>query len=260
MTDTTGPLAPTVDVRRADERFKTGLSWLDSKHSFSFSRHYDPLNTHHGLLLVNNDDVVRPGTGFETHPHQDMEIVTWVLQGSLVHQDSTGRAGIIYPGLAQRMSAGTGILHSEKNDSWRLQGDSPHTDPVHFVQMWVVPDEDGITPGYEQLEIDDELLRGGLVPVASGMAKHDGVSAIRIKNRYAALHAARLRPGEAIELPEAPFLHLFVPRGTVTLEDAGPLAAGDAVRFTATGGQKVTATEPAEILVWEMHATIAGWQ
>jgi len=259
MTETTGPLAPAVDIRRADERFKTRLHWLDSKHSFSFSRHYDPLNTHHGLLLVNNDDVVRPGTGFETHPHQDMEIVTWVLQGSLVHQDSTGHAGIIYPGLAQRMSAGTGILHSEKNDSWRLQGGTAHTDPVHFVQMWVVPDEDRITPGYEQLEIDDELLRGGLVPVASGMAKHDGAAAIRIKNKYAALYAARLRPGEAIELPGAPFLHLFVARGTVTLEDAGPLAEGDAVRFTATGGQKVTATEPAEILVWEMHATIAGW-
>jgi redox-sensitive bicupin YhaK (pirin superfamily) len=188
-----------------------------------------------------------------------MEIVTWVLQGSLVHQDSTGHAGIIYPGLAQRMSAGTGILHSEKNDSWRLQGGAAHTDPVHFVQMWVVPDEDGITPGYEQLEIDDELLRGGLVPVASGMARHDGEAAIRIKNRYAALYAARLRPGEAVELPEAPFLHLFVARGTVTLEDAGSLAEGDAVRFTATGGQKVTATEPAEILLWEMHAAIAGW-
>ena len=104
MTDTTAPMQPTVDVRRHDERFKTRLSWLDSKHSFSFSRHYDPRNTHHGLLLVNNDDIVRPGTGFETHPHQDMEIVTWVLQGSLVHQDSTGHSGIIYPGLAQRMT------------------------------------------------------------------------------------------------------------------------------------------------------------
>ena len=123
-----------------------------------------------------------------------------------------------------------------------------------------MPDEDGITPGYEQLEIDDELLRGGLVPVASGMGKHDGASAIRIKNKYAALHAARMRPGEVIELPDAPFLHLFVPRGTVMLEDAGPLSEGDAVRFTATGGQKITAAEPAEILLWEMHATIAGWQ
>jgi len=255
---TTAALTPRVDIRRADERFKTRIDWLDSKHSFSFSRHYDPKNTHHGLLLVNNDDIVNPGTGFETHPHRDMEIVTWVLTGSLVHQDSTGHSGVIYPGLAQRMSAGTGILHSEKNDSWRLQGEQ-HSEPVHFVQMWVVPDERGITPGYEQLEIDHDLLSGGLITVASGMGKHDGAAAIRIKNRYAALHAARLQAGQSVQLPEAPFLHLFVPRGTVTLEGAGPLSEGDAVRLTATGGQKVTATEPAEILLWEMHATIAGW-
>ncbi|GAA2140287.1 pirin-like bicupin family protein [Nocardioides koreensis] len=250
-------LDPNVDIRRAEQRFTTDFGWLDSKHSFSFGHHHDPANTHHGLLLVNNDDVVDPGTGFETHPHRDMEIVTWVLQGSLVHQDSTGHNGVIYPGLAQRMSAGTGILHSEKNDSWRLEGEQ-HRDPVHFVQMWVLPDESGITPGYEQLEIDDALLSGGLVPVASGMDRHDGEAAIRIRNRYAALHAARLRPGQSVELPEAPFLHLFVPRGSVTLEGAGALATGDAVRFTATGGQRVTATEPAEILVWEMHATVAA--
>jgi redox-sensitive bicupin YhaK (pirin superfamily) len=251
---TQATVAPRVDVRRAADRFATRIDWLDSKHSFSFSRHYDPANTHHGLLLVNNDDTVRAGAGFETHPHQDMEIVTWVLQGSLVHQDSTGHSGVIYPGLAQRMSAGAGILHSEKNDAWRLQGGAEHGEPVHFVQMWVVPDETGIAPGYEQLEIGDELLRGGLVPVASGMAKHDGAAAIRIKNRHAALYAARLQPGQSVQLPEAPFLHLFVPRGAVTLEGAGALTAGDAVRFTATGGQRVTASEPAEILVWEMHA------
>ncbi len=250
-------LTPTVDVRRAEDRFTTNAGWLDSKHSFSFGHHYDPRNTHHGLLMVSNDDIVDPGTGFETHPHRDMEIVTWVLNGSLVHQDSTGHNGVIYPGLAQRMSAGRGILHSEKNDSWRLGGDVHH-DPVHFVQMWVVPDERNITPGYEQLEIDHELLSGGLVTVASGMDKHDGEAAIRIKNRYAALYAARLQPGQSVELPEAPYLHLFVPRGSVTLEGAGTLDTGDAVRFTATGGQRVTATEPAEILVWEMHATIAA--
>ncbi|WP_189198052.1 pirin family protein [Micromonospora fulviviridis] len=249
--------APAVDVRRADDRFKTRLSWLDSKHSFSFSRHYDPANTHHGLLLVNNDDVVRPGSGFETHPHQDMEIVTWVLRGSLVHQDSTGHSGVIYPGLAQRMSAGTGILHSEKNDSWRLEGTAPHRDPVHFVQMWVLPDEEGIDPGYEQLEIGDELLRGGLVPVASGMDRYDGASAIRIRNRYATLHAARLGPGDSVNLPDAPFLHLYVPSGAVTLEGTGQLGEGDAARITMAGGQRVTAAEPAEILVWEMHATLA---
>jgi redox-sensitive bicupin YhaK (pirin superfamily) len=247
---------PGIDVRRAGERFATKISWLDSKHSFSFGHHHDAANTHHGVLLVNNDDVVKPGTGFETHPHQDMEIVTWVLRGALVHQDSEGHNGIIYPGLAQRMSAGTGILHSEKND--RLANDAAPTEPVHFVQMWIVPDEAGIAPGYEQLEIEDELLRGGLVTVASGMPRHEERSAIRIKNKYAALHVARLQPGQSVELPEAPFQHLFVPRGGVTLEGAGDLAEGDAARLTATGGQRVTATEPAEVLVWEMHATVAA--
>ncbi len=250
-------LDPGVDVRRSADRFASRYDWLDSKHSFSFGRHHDRENTHHGLLLVNNDDVVDAGTGFDTHPHRDMEIVTWVMQGSLVHQDSTGHNGIIYPGLAQRMSAGRGILHSEKNDSWRLEGNA-HEEPVHFVQMWVVPDEGGIEPGYEQLEIDGELMSGSLVPVASGMARDAGASAIRIANKYAALHAARLQPGQSVQLPDAPYLHLFVPRGSVTLEGAGPLETGDAVRFTAVGGQRVTATEPAEILVWEMHAGIAS--
>jgi hypothetical protein len=247
-------LSPRVDVRRAAERAATKISWLDSKHSFSFGRHYDPANTHHGLLLVNNDDVVAPNTGFETHPHQDMEIVTWVLQGSLVHQDSTGHAGVIYPGLAQRMSAGRGILHSEKNDAWKVEPERSTDAPVHFVQMWVVPDESGIEPGYQQLEIGDELLRGGLVPVASGREGDD--AAIRIRNRDAALFAARLQPGQDVLLPEAPYLHLFVARGAVQLEGAGSLLAGDAVRFTATGGQRVTATEDAELLVWEMHSAL----
>ena len=249
---------PIIDIRRAVDRATTKISWLDSKHSFSFGSHYDPSNTHHGLLLVNNDDVVKPGTGFDTHPHRDMEIVTWVLRGSLVHQDSTGHSGVIYPGLAQRMSAGRGILHSEKNDSWTLTGDATHPEPVHFVQMWVVPDEAGITPGYQQLEIDDEALRGKLVTIASGMPEHADDAAITISNKYAALRGARLEPGDTVELPQAPYLHLFVPRGEVVLEGAGPLHEGDAVRFTASGGQRITATEPSEILVWEMHASLSA--
>lgn len=183
-----------------------------------------------------------------------MEIVTWVMQGSLVHQDSTGNNGVIYPGLAQRMSAGRGILHSEKNDSWTLTGGETHSEPVHFVQMWVVPDESGRDPGYQQLEIDDELLRGGLITIASGMPEHRDQSAITIGNKYAALHGARLQAGESVQLPQAPYLHLFVPRGAVSLEGAGELLEGDAARLTATGGQRVTATEPSEILLWEMHA------
>jgi hypothetical protein len=236
-----------VDIRRASDRGTSTTDWLDSKHSFSFGDYYDPSNTHHGLLLVNNDDVVVPGAGFDTHPHRDMEIVTWVLGGSLEHRDSMGNSGAIYPGLAQRMSAGTGVLHSEKNGS--------PDEPVHFVQMWVIPDESGIDPGYQQAEIADAALTGGLLPIASG--RHDD-AAIAIHNKSAALHAARLRPADSVELPDAKFLHLFVARGEVTLEDAGTLHEGDAARFTAAGGRRVTATDAAELLVWEMHADLSG--
>ena len=250
-------LAPAVDLRRAADRFSTDVGWLDSAHSFSFGPHYDPSNTHFGLLLVSNDDVVAPGTGFETHPHRDMEIVTWVLDGGLVHQDSEGHSGVIHPGLAQRMSAGTGIRHSEKNDSWRITGGPEHVEPVHFIQMWVVPDAPGLDPGYEQLDITGELERGGLVTVASGMAKHADERAIRIRNSYAGLHAARLADGETVSLPDAPFVHLFVARGTIDLEAAGTLRTGDAARITVSEGQRVTATGgPAEVLVWEMHAQL----
>src|SRR5437588_6659360 len=106
-----------VDIRRAETRPHTKIDWLDSRHSFSFGHQYDPANTHHGLLLVSNDDRVAPGTGFETHPHQDMEIITWVLDGELEHKDTLGNEGLLYPGLAQRMTAGTGTWHSEKNPS-----------------------------------------------------------------------------------------------------------------------------------------------
>ena len=145
----------TVDVRPAASRFHTQLDWLDSWHSFSFGPHHDPANTGHGLLLVNNDDVVRGGGGFATHPHRDMEIVTWVLDGELEHRDSTGTVGVIYPGLAQRMSAGTGIQHSEMNAS--------ATADVHLVQMWVAARHDGIPPGYEQRDLNDALAGGELV-------------------------------------------------------------------------------------------------
>src|SRR6188472_4244910 len=133
-----------IDVRPASSRFHTELDWLDSWHSFSFGTHYDPRNAGHGLLIVNKDDTVRAGGGFGTHAHRDMEIVTWVLDGEL----------------AQRMSAGSGIRHSEMNAS--------ATADVHFVQMWVLPDTNGIAPGYEQRDLNDELAAGGLVVVASG--------------------------------------------------------------------------------------------
>ena len=231
-----------MDVRRAADRFATQNPWLDSRHSFSFGRHYDAANTGFGLLLVNNDDVVAPGSGFSTHPHRDMEILTWVLDGELVHQDSEGHTGLITPGLAQRMSAGTGILHSELN--------SASASPVHFVQMWVRPDTERADPSYAQLDISAELERGGLVPVASGRG-HD--AAIPVRQRDAVLWAARLSAGERIVLPDAPMVHLFVAKGSVDLDAAGRLETGDAVRLTAAGGPSVTAVDAAaEVLVWEM--------
>jgi quercetin 2,3-dioxygenase len=245
----------TTDVRRADRRFHTNTDWLDSRHSFSFGPHYDPANTHFGVLMVSNDDVVKAGTGFETHPHRDMEIVTWVLSGSLVHQDSTGHSGVIHPGLAQRMSAGTGILHSEKNDA---HGGIPAVDDVHFVQMWVVPDTEKIAPGYEQLDIGPTLESGELVVVASGMPRHKHESAISIRQEHAALYAARLVPGATTASPVAPLAHLFVARGSVELEGTGVLGTGDAVRITGADGQRVTAgPDGSEVLIWEMHATLS---
>lgn len=239
-------MTATVEIRRAADRAVTTTSWLKSRHSFSFGDHYDPDNTHHGLLLVNNDDQMEPASGFDPHPHRDMEIVTWVLRGALRHQDSAGNSGVIYPGLAQRMSAGTGILHSEMNDS--------ATEPVHFVQMWVIPDATGITASYQQQEIDDELLRAGLVTIASGIPGQD--AALTLHNSSASLHGARQRPGATVSLPCAPFLHLFVAYGRLTLEGGGELADGDAVRFTDADARGLTANEPSEVLIWEMHAKL----
>jgi quercetin 2,3-dioxygenase len=232
-----------IEIRRGSERFHTQTGWLDSRHNFSFGYHYDPANTQHGLLLVNNDDIVKPGTGFSTHPHQDMEIVTWVLDGDLEHKDSVGHKGIIYPGLAQRMSAGTGIWHSEMNPS----GDKK----VHFVQMWVLPDTESVNPSYEQLDINTELNRGGLVPIASGRGHH---AAISIRQQGAVLWGGRLHPGETAKIPDAHFAHLFIAKGAAQLEGAGRLDAGDSARLTAAGGLNLVADDPsgAEVLIWEM--------
>lgn len=229
-----------IDIRRAHERFSTRIDWLDSKHSFSFGPHYDPDNTHHGLLLVNNDDIVRAGSGFGTHAHRDMEIVTWVLSGELEHRDSEGNHGIIYPGLAQRMSAGRGIRHSEHNPS-------PTTD-VHFLQMWVPPDTNGLDPGYEQADVTAELASGRLFPIASG-AGHDG--GVRIHQRGATLWGGRLPAGASVDVPVDRHVHLFVATGSGTLDPGGVLGAGDAVRATDPDGLTfVAGPDGAEVSIW----------
>jgi len=230
----------TVDIRRAETRAHTQIGWLDSWHSFSFGPHYDPANTHHGLLLVSNDDRVAPANGFPTHFHRDMEIVTWVLAGRLEHRDSEGNHGELYPGLAQRMSAGTGIEHSEMNPS--------PTEQVHFVQMWVPPDTEGIAPGYEQRDVNRELDKGGLRPVVSGQG-HEG--AISIHQRDAVLWGGRLQPNETATVPDATHVHLFVAAGDVELQNAGALAEGDAARLSSAGSRTLTAGPAgAEVLVW----------
>ena len=211
--------AEPVVVVPAERRFHTRAGWLDSHHSFSFGHHRDPGNVGHGLLLVNNDDRVRAGTGFDTHPHRDMEIVTWVLDGALEHKDSEGNRGLLYPGLAQRMSAGTGIWHSEMNNSGG--------EDVHFVQMWVLPDTESVDPGYEQLDINAELDRGGLVPIASGKG-HD--AAISLRQASAVLWGGRLTAGERVQVPDAGHVHLYVARGSVDF-DVRPTTLG-AVSYT----------------------------
>jgi redox-sensitive bicupin YhaK (pirin superfamily) len=233
-----------IDIRRSAERFHTQAGWLDSKHSFSFGGHYSPDNTNHGQLLVLNDDRVEGGTGFDTHPHRDMEIVTWVLEGELEHKDSEGNQGLIYPGLAQRMSAGRGIWHSEKNPS--------STDEVHFIQMWVLPDTESIDPGYQQLDVNEQLAAGGLVPIASGQG-HDAT--ISIQQKDAVLWGARLSPGQLIEVPDAPFGHVFVARGQAELMPNENLNTGDAVRLTGVGSLELVAgSDGAEILIWTTGA------
>ena len=234
-----------IDVRRAAERFATRSERLTSRHSFSFGAHYDPGDVGFAALVAHNEDVVAPGAGYATHPHTDVEIVTWVLEGSLVHADSSGRSAEIRPGAVQRISAGTGIRHSERNDS---PGAAVAT---RFVQMWLRPDESGLTPSYEQREVDGPGGPGGLVPLVSGI---DGLdAAVRIQTSGAALHVGRPAPGEPVITPDAARLHLFVARGTVEVEGAGSFVEGDAVRFTDEGGPRVTAPGgPAEVLVWQL--------
>ncbi|MEX0847637.1 MAG: pirin family protein [Ilumatobacteraceae bacterium] len=233
----------TITVQRADERFVTDIGWLDSKHSFNFGPHYSPLHNGHGLLLVNNDDIVAAGGGFGTHGHRDMEIVTWVLSGRLAHRDSEGNEGVLYPGLAQRMSAGRGIRHSEMNAS--------DTEPVHFLQMWVLPDTQGIQPGYEQKDINDALAGGGLVAIASGQG-HD--TAISIHQRDAVLWGARLSAGASVTVPADRQVHVFVALGAGELVGSGPMAQGDAARLTHAGELAFTATaDNTEVLIWAMN-------
>ena len=200
----------TVDIRRATDRAATKISWLDSKHSFSFGGTTTPPTPTTACCwstTTTSSSPARALTPIRTATWRSSPgccAVPWCTRT----RPATPASSI--PAWPNGCRRARGILHSEKNDSWTLTGDPTHDEPVHFVQMWVVPDESGIDPGYQQLEIDDELLRGGLVTIASGMPEHADDAAITIRNRHAALRGARLQPGDVVELPDAPYVHLFV--------------------------------------------------
>ena len=229
-----------IDVRRAGDRFTTGADGITTRHSFSFGTHYDPGNVGFAVLVAHNDELLAPRTGFAEHPHRDLEIVTWVLDGALRHEDSHGHTGVVHPGQVQRLSAGSGVRHTERADEARTR----------FVQMWLRPDDAGRPPSYAQRDVAADLADGDLVPVASG---DPGVAAVvRVRTGGAVLSVARLTPGGSVELPDAPHVHVFVARGSVEVEQAGPLTDADALRLTDDGPRRATATSDAELLVWSM--------
>ncbi|MDQ6649988.1 MAG: pirin family protein [Actinomycetota bacterium] len=232
------------DLRPGEHRFVTRRDGVESRHSFSFGSHYDPGNTSFGLLLASNDEVLGPGAVFAPHPHRHVEIVTWVVSGELTHQTGSGDRHAVPPGGAQLSGAGAGLEHAESNVSESV--------PVHLVQMWVAPDQRYDESTDRCADFSAELGAGRLVPVASGRG-HDG--ALRLRQRAAVLYAARLTPAATVQLPAAPWVHLYVAQGGAVMEDAGRLGAGDAVRLTDSPALQLEAGDRgAEVLVWEMHA------
>lgn len=245
MTDTA--ITP-VHIIRSAERYHWNNEWLDSKQSFPATGNFNLFDNAHGVLMVNNDDTVLAGEGLDRHHHRNAEILTWVLNGSVVHRDSNGTEGKITPGIIQRMTAGRGIAHSERNGSSRTDNI-----PARVVQMWVAPDTDDLDPSYEEQDLTEQLAGGELFVAASGMERDVNTTAVTIANRFAALHIAAPKAGKSVTLPPARFGHLYVARGVLSFGEE-ILREGDAVRFTDAGAQTITAVDDAEILYWEMHA------
>ena len=230
-----------ITLRPAAERFHTEVGWLDSRHTFSFGEHWDPRHAGFRSLLVLNDDRVVPGAGFPTHGHRDMEIVSWVLEGALEHKDSLGSGSVLRPGMVQRMSAGTGIRHSEFNPS--------KTDPLHFLQIWIVPEAKGLDTGYEEKALDPALLDGRLHVVA---ARKAGPDAVTIR-QDAAIRIGRLKKGDAITLPIAPGRHgwVHVATGEIALNGLA-LREGDGAAVSDEKELRLSTPSAAEVLVFDL--------
>jgi len=230
-----------ISPRKSADRGQTKIDWLDSRHTFSFGDYYDPGQMGFRTLRVINEDRVRPSAGFPTHAHRDMEIITYILEGALEHKDSIGTGSIIRPGEAQRMSAGTGITHSEFNHS--------KTDPVHFLQIWITPSTRGIAPGYEQKTIDDAKAHGSFAPVASTDGRDQSVKI----HQDAMLSVAKLERGQtvAINLKKGRHGWVQVARGEVAVNGVN-LAQGDGAAISDEEKVTIVANSPAEVLFFDL--------
>jgi len=230
-----------ITVRNADDRGRADLGWLDSRHTFSFADYHDPGQMGFRTLRVLNEDRVQPGQGFGTHPHRDMEILSYVLEGALAHQDSMGTSSVLRPGEVQRMTAGTGVLHSEYNPS--------RTEPLHFLQIWIFPQMKGLRPGYEQKAFAPAERSGRLRLVASRDGR-DGSLTIR---QDAELHTTLLSKGASVTHPMKPgrFAWVQVARGAVRL-NGKPLKAGDGAAASGEESLELTAAVDAEVLIFDL--------
>lgn len=230
-----------LQVRRAEERGHAEHGWLDSRHTFSFANYYDPDHMGFGPLRVINEDRVQPGRGFGTHPHQDMEIISYVLEGALEHEDSMGNGSVIRPGDVQSMSAGTGVLHSEYNHS--------KDEGVHFLQIWIVPDRRGGAPAYRQHHFSREERLDRLRVVVSP----DGRDASLPIKQDASMYAGILTDGSSVEhvVPAGRKAWVHVARGSLALGDT-ILEAGDALGTDDAGTLRITARTHAEVIVFDL--------
>ncbi len=228
-------------IRHADDRGRADFGWLQSRHSFSFGQYYDRDHMGFGPLRVINDDRVAAGGGFGTHPHDNMEILTWVVSGALEHRDSMGESSIIHPGDLQRMSAGTGITHSEFNAS--------QTDPVHFLQIWILPEAQGLAPSYEQRHFDD--LEGQMRLIAA----RDGRDGALTLNSDVDLYAGHLDAGQIMQLPlrDGRGVWLQMISGKVTAHGQN-LTTGDGLALIREPELTLTADEEAAFLLFDLAA------
>ena len=230
-----------MQIIRAKDRFHLESDWLAAYWLFSFDRYYDPRNLNFGPLRVFNHDTVAGGGGFPTHPHREMEIVTYVLSGSLKHKDSTGGLGLIRPSEVQRMTAGTGVAHSEFNAS--------DTEPVRLLQMWVMPERAGLTPSYEQKQFTKEQRTGAWLPIASGQ---DAPGAVKV-HQDTTFYVSHVRPGDQVarELKPGRRAFLYVIEGEITL-NGEPLFAGDQARLTEATQLDVTGVQNSELILIDL--------